>query len=89
MLFFLIIAVMVECSSMPEAWKARGLSCRLLEVYIPSEKTDHLTGNYNSVVWDIREIADLNIEVRKGFFREVVSKLSPRLREWEGEREAF
>lgn len=52
MLLFLIIALMVRCSLVPESWNTSVLSPRSPKVYIPTEKTANVTGNYNLVVRD-------------------------------------
>lgn len=51
-LLFLIIALMVKCFLMVEPWNTSVLSPRPPKVYIPTEKTANVTGNYNSVVRD-------------------------------------
>lgn len=51
-LLFLIIALMVKCSFVPELWNTSVLRPRPPKVYIPTEKTANVTGNYNSVVRD-------------------------------------
>ena len=53
-LSFLIIAIMVECSPRPEPWNAIMLGPRSPEVYILTKKAAKITGNHNSVVWDMQ-----------------------------------
>ena len=54
-LLFLIIDILVECSSVPEPWNARVLGPSPPEVHIPTEKAAaSVTGNHKSAAWDMQ-----------------------------------